>query len=241
MRLDKPGVRARHYADVAKEWVKNNWKYHLVDSTFMLASTHPLYIAFEVNAGKLLGWVPLLGIEDVSDDLSLAVRMKISKWSYCGLVYAYTGGNNLSRKFFGVTDKSPERKIIAHDALYTVGFNAFCGPLIYYASGARDIGELATGTIMAMSLALPTGPIMKYAAGAGRDLMGLETFERKTYPDLLRRQNSGVKKVIAGGLVAASIGAMSLIYFATDDKFDRYETPAAQQVSEISDVVENGK
>jgi len=236
--LKKPGVRMRYYAREAKDWVRRNWKNHLSDSTAMISATTPIFIAFETNAGKLLGKAPYLGAKDISDDLSLNARLEIFKWSLCGLAYAYMGLNKVSRKKFKVSDKSSEFRQWRHDSIYTIAFNGAVAPFLYKFSGATDWGEILAGTAIAMGLAVPVGPIMKYSAGAGRDLLGLEDYERKTYPNLLRKRSGPMKKAIYGGLVAASVGLSGLFYSMTDSKFGESQAPVTQQVSELERIVD---
>jgi hypothetical protein len=237
--LKKPRVRLKGCAREGKEWVERNWKNHLSDCVSMISSTTPIFIAFETNAGKLLGKVPYLDAKDLNDDLSLAARMKIFKWSLLGLAYAYMGLNKVSRKVFNVDDKSSEFKQVTHDAIYTIGFNGVVAPLLYYASGARDLGEILAGTAIAMALAVPVGPLMRYSAGVGRDLLGLEKYERKTYPILLRERSNYVKKAVYAGLVGASVGLSELFYSMTDSKFGENERfKVAQMVSKLENIVD---
>lgn len=233
----KPGVRFEGFKRETWKWIKNNWKTHPVDTASLLIATHPIYVAFEVNAGKILGWIPYLGARDMSDDLSLAVRKEISLWSIGGLSFAYANLINRSRKKRGITDNSPEKDQTRHDAVFSVKFATATAPILYAVNGA-DLGEIAAGTIICAALAVPVGPIMKYAIGVGRDLTGLEEFERKTYLDLIRKRNPYIKKGIAAAIVGASIGMMGMIYSMTDSKFGENQQPAVRQVSDISNVVD---
>jgi len=230
--MTKLGERLGYCARNAKDWIRDNWKEHVVDSTSLLTATHPIYIAFEVNGGKLLGWIPYLGLEDVSDDLSLAVRKRLTLASFGGLSLAFSKLINRSRRKRGITDKSPENVQTGHDMSFAVKFAAVTAPILYGISGA-DLREIAVGTAISAALAIPTGPIMKYAIGVGRDLVGLEKFERDSYPDLIRRRNPYVKKGIAAGLMGISVGLCGLVYSLTDSKFgDDYQKPVAGQVAD---------
>jgi len=68
-------------------------------------------------------------------------------------------------------------------------------------------------------LGLATGPVMGYSIDVARDLTGLKESNRKSYPNIVKRQKSYVKKCLAGLLAAGSILAMAGIYGLTKGQY----------------------
>jgi hypothetical protein len=201
-----------------------NWlKYHVADSISLLTVTNPIYSAFEV------------GVAGMSDEVSIKARTAATVLSlFFGMGWAFGKGRNIWRKGFNITDRTKERVQMKHDILYSGAFNFVVAPIIYLASGVNDVKQLAIGTGTSVAFGMFQGPLMGYAVGVGRDLAGLEPCERKTYPDLIRRQNPKVKKGIAAGLAAASIGLMSLIYSATPND-NLNDAPQQNQTERVYD------
>ncbi len=201
------------------EWLK----YHVVDTTALLASTNPLYSASEV-------WVA-----GMSNQVSINSRLMATVISYAGMGLAFARGRDLSRKIFKITSKTKEKTQVIHDMAYTSAFNLAVAPMIYLSMGA-DVKQAVIGGLSLAALSLGMGPIMGYSVDVARDLTGLRECERKTYPNLIKRQKSSVKKGLAALLVGASIVAMAGIYALTPDrnKILNYEQPPA-----IEQVIEN--
>lgn len=197
-------------------------KSHVVDTTALLVASHPIYTAFEVNAGKIFGRIPFIGeyTKDLTDDVSIGVRKMISLWSYCGLTIAFMAASNFSRKKCRITDESSELAQTTHDTIFPVVFNAACGPALYYfgsPAADRSLENVVSGTLVAMVMGAVTGGIMRYSVGAARDLTEIEPYKRKTYPDFIRNQSPAAKRRIATLAMGASLGLMGLIYSLTDD------------------------
>jgi hypothetical protein len=225
----KPRVRLRHCGRKVKDWAKYNSKYHFVDSTSLLAASNPIYAGFEV------------GVAGMSDWASMKARLIATGLSYFGgMGWMFGKGRNLWRKRFGITDRSREGVQSVHDALFSGAFNLALSPPIYLASGVTDLRQLTIGVVTATAFGFVQGPWLGYSVGVGRDLSGLEKCDRRTYPDLIRRQSSSFKRTLGAGLVATSVGLMSLIYSATPNGNVNPENQqtTTQQAMEISDVVE---
>ncbi len=192
-------------------------KYHVVDTTAMLTSTNPLYTAVETMVSGL------------SDETSIKARLYVAGLSYAGVSLLFARGRDLSRKIFGITDKTKERVQQIHDTVYTAAFNIpFCSTL-YFLSGARDAKEIITATAGGVIMGACTGGLVGYGIDAFRDLIGLKESQR--VPRCVRNQSPKVKKIIAAGLIGASLGLMGIIYSLTPDN-PHIQQPSFQQVEQ---------
>ncbi len=184
---------------------------YMVETTAALAESNPWYSLLEVT------------VADMSDDVSLHARLVATGISYAGLGYFFTQTRALSRRLMHITDHTAERWHLLHDAAYTAMFNVTLAPIMYYIAGAHDPREIAIGTAVATAIGAVNGSPMGYAVDIFNDLFGLQPCERKSYPSLLRTQPPRVKKAIAVGCIAASIGTMAAIYAATPDEAQTLE------------------
>lgn len=191
-----------------KNKIIDNLKYHVVDSTALLAESSPIFSAFEV------------GIAGMSDATSMNARMLATGIAYIGVGYLFGKGRDLSRKLFKITDQTKERIQHIHDIGYTAAFNLAISPLMYVISQTLagegiDLTKIAIGTAAATAFGAVNGSPMGYTVDVFRDLSGVRECNRPSYPNFLKRQNSKVKKGILIGLIGLSIGAMGLIYSLT--------------------------
>ena len=205
-----------------KKGLIENLKYHLVDSTALLAESTPVFAAFEK------------GLAGMSDEVSITARLLATGLTYfggMGLVYAK--GRDFSRKLFKITEKTSEKKQSIHDALYLTAFNGVVSPLFYLASGARNIDEIAIGTGASMVLGLFNGAPMGYSIDLFRDLTGLKNCERPSYPNFLKRQSNKAKKGLAALLIAGSLALTAGIYKVIDDKPKEPEIPKTNNIEKV--------
>lgn len=210
-------------------WSKN----HLIDSTALLAESTPVFAAFETG---LFGAAEHIGLDRVSDEVSLNARLIAAGITYFGgMGYAYARGRDLSRRLFKVTETSRERVQGFHDAIYLGIFNLAVAPLIYVASGARDIKEIAFGTTVAIGLGLTNGAPLGFAVDMGRDLMGLKECNRSLYPQLLKRRSSKIKKGLAALLTAGAIALTAGVYKMTPNNNNH----SYQQPTPITQTIED--
>ena len=174
------------------------------DSTSLLTTTSPIYASFEV------------GIAGMSDEVSIKARLMAAGLSYfAGMGWAFGKTRDISRKYFKINDQTSEKTQAFHDSLLSGAFNLVVAPIIYYACGVSDPKQLAIGTATAIGFGIAQGPLLGYTVDVGRDLVGLHSCERRTYPRLVRNQPPRFKKAIAVGLITASIALMSGIYSLT--------------------------
>ena len=201
--------------------LKDSLKYHLVDSTAILAESTPIFAAYET---LLVG---------MSDDISLNARVIAGGLGYLGLATALSKGRDLWRKKFGIGNETKEKIQTIHDTLYLGAFNLVAGPLLYLAAGSSDLKEIAAATGLAILIGGANGAPLGYAIDLGRDLTGLRNCERPSYPESLKRMGSKTKMGLAALLTAGTIALTAGIYAATPN-----EVPQETQYSEVSNSIE---
>ena len=182
----------------------NNLKNHLIDTTAILAEGTPISAAVEVSSG-------------MSVSASMNTRILMAGLNYCGLGYIFSKGRDISRYFFGITNDAPERTQFIHDSLYATMFSLAISPPIYTISQTLsgenlDWYKIGTATASISVASFFNGGPVSYSIDVFRDLTGRKECERPSYPKALKKQSPNIKKVIAVGLIAASIGTMGLIY-----------------------------
>ncbi len=111
---------------------------HFVDTTAINVIATPTMVAVE-------RFNPL---KEIPEEISINARVFGLGLGYLGLCYAIAKGRDFSRKFFKINDKTREYIQFIHDAVYLATFNTFFCPMLYYASGSRDIKEITTGTAL---------------------------------------------------------------------------------------------
>lgn len=192
-----------HDSNIRLESLLESVKKHLVDSTAIYASSTPIYTLFE---NVVLG---------MSDNVSMSARATTGVLTYLGMGFAISKGRDISKGLFGIDNSSSGRAQTFHDAAYLTGFTTVVSPFVYAVSGA-SLEENVAGTLTAMALAIPVGPIIGYAVEVFRDLTEIE--ESRRVPETIKRAPPTIKRCIAGALVAAFLGSAGLIYYVTPDK-----------------------
>ncbi|MBU2052899.1 MAG: hypothetical protein KJ721_01500 [Nanoarchaeota archaeon] len=218
------------------EKLKEKLTYHVVDSTALLIESTPVYALFEKGVAKM------------SDDMSINARIFAGGLCFLGMGWLYSQGRDLSKKIFKITDKTKEKIQGAHDVAYNAVFNLALAPPIYAVSQVLakedlDLTKIAVGTGIAMILGAVNGAPQGYVVDTFRDLVGLKSCERKTYPKIIKKRSSKFKKSLAGGLAIATIGLTGLIYSLTPDNKPQQNLqtrPAIEQTSNYqNDSLEN--
>ncbi len=201
--------------------VKDILKYHVVDSTALMAVSTPVFAAFETYCAGM------------TDDNSLHARLLAVGLTYAGMGRLFSKGLDVSRKLFKIKPETKEKVKQIHDATYAAAYNLAICPPFYYAAGVRDPEQIALGTAAGVGFALVVGGPMGYAVDAFRDLTGLKKSER--LPALVERQNSKTKRGLAALLVGGAIALTAGVYSSTPNNQDiQYQTPNTQQV-EVQD------
>jgi len=199
--------------------VKESLKYQFIDSTAITAVVTPIFALFETN------------IAGISDENSINARLLSTGLNYIGIGRLFSKGLDISRKLFNINPKTSEKLRQLHDASYSVTWCGITQPPFYYAAGVRDLKEIAIGTVVGMGLALVVGGPIGYTIDAFRDLIGLKECERKSYPNLIKRQGSKTKKGLVALVTASAIGITAGIYALTPNKQSfNYPHPASQIV-----------
>jgi hypothetical protein len=177
---------------------------NFVDASGAIIQSTPIYGLVETLAG-------------MPNEVSRDTRLLAAATFYAGMGFVWSKGRNLSQRLSigkGALDKTIRR----HDALYSAVFNLALCPALYLAAGATDWKDITLATIGSTTIGLVNGAPQGYAVDATRDLIGIQTCERTTYPDRIRKLGPKSKKTILAGAVAASIGLMGLIYALTPDE-----------------------
>ena len=197
--------------------VKDSLKYHVVDSTALMAVSTPVFAAFETDCAGM------------TDENSLNARLLAVGLTYAGMGSLFSKGLDVSRKLFKIKPETKEKMKQLHDAAYATAYNLVICPPFYYVAGVREPEQIALGTAAGMGFALVMGGPMGYAVDAFRDLTGLKKSER--LPELVSKQNSKVKRGLAALLVGGAIALTAGIYSSTPNKQDvQYQPPTTQQV-----------
>ena len=137
--------------------VRDGLEYHLIDSTALLAESTPIFAAFET------------GIAGMADDVSINARLIAMGLAYGGVGTALAKGRDLWRGKFKVSNITRERVQMLHDTAYLAAFNLFASPAIYYASGSRDLKEIAIGTACSIAFGSANGGPLGYSIDTFRD------------------------------------------------------------------------
>ncbi len=198
--------------------VYNKLKEHIIDTTGVLAASHPIFAISEK-------------IKGLADSVSIANRIDASKLFYLGAGYLYSRGRDLYYNVLGV-EKDSKYKLF-HDALWGAIFGfVFNGAIT--ANNTKSLEETLNGAIAGAVAGSISGFPSGYGIDAFRDLTDINPSGRLPYK--IRSLPSKVKKGIAVGLTAASIGLMAAIYSLTSDKKEdaKHESPVEQIVSSYS-------
>ena len=171
---------------------------HIVDSTAILMAITPIYIFVE------------LVILQIRWDVSLRARLVIIGLTYLGTGILIAKGRDFSKSLFGLNRLGvAEKKILTHDLLYLVAFNAVFGPIVYFLSGA-SWAELIRATLFAMGLSFFTGPVNGFFIDAVGELTGMRRSDR--LPVQILQLGSKQKLLLFFGLLGLWIGGFVMIY-----------------------------
>jgi len=172
-------------------------KHYAVDTTGLLLASTPIYAAMEVFTSGM------------SVATSLEARLKVAQLGYLGMGIAYAKGRDFSKKIFKIDEQAPEWKQTVHDSVYNVAFNIVFATPIYLSSGA-DLEQTIKGVAGASTLGLVSGPINGYSIDTFRDFAGTKKSTRLPKP--IQNIGSKTKKLIAAGLIAATIVTTAGVY-----------------------------
>ena len=169
------------------------------------------------NTSLCIGGVPVFALSDVGvAGMSVAVSLKSrvfgASLGYCGLGLAYSFFRSLSRGMFGIHEKSNEWLQLFHDSVYSATFSIPLSVGFYTFGGEQDTRKIVVGTVLGAGYSFFTGGATGWSVDVYRDLVGIQTCNRRSYPNFLKNRSNTVKRIIAGSLVVASIGITTEIY-----------------------------
>ena len=131
------------------EWNSAAIKEHARDSAVICVGMCPCYAAIECL------------IVDMDCNLSLTARAYGAIFTFLGTGKVYAKGRDLWHRKFNVPDGRVVRGI--HDALYGAAFNLVFAPVLYVASGERDLHHLVVSSLWAAAASAPIGTVGGYA------------------------------------------------------------------------------
>lgn len=173
-------------------------RWHIVSTTGLMIGTTSVYALVELY---------IIGMDPV---VSLRARLLIMALAFGGLGLAFVRLRELSKRIFGISDEhSSNRRIVVHDLLYVVAFNACTAPLLYVLAGASP-REVALGTALALLIAIVNGPLNGYLVDLSGELSCLRPSAR--IPVAVQRLAPGRKWALFVGLVVVTLLALGLLY-----------------------------
>ncbi len=175
-------------------------KNHLIRTTAMASECNPIFALFEV------------GVAGMSNETSIYARLIGTGLGYLGMGFIYDRGRDKLKEVFKITKDSSEKAKSFFDICYGTTFSLAWTPILYAASGVRDLRELGYGVLCATVFGGINGFPIGYAIDSFNDLTSTGECNRKFYPNIVRKRHPHIKKGIAAGLAVASIGATGLIY-----------------------------
>jgi len=194
-------------------------KLHFVNAPAMLAIGHPVFALMETS--------DYVGMSDMESGLAKVVAGTAVMAG--GMGWLYDKGNKLWDKWFNITEDTGFLRKRAHECLYLSAFNMSVTPVIYPLSmlisqgltgETPDFEDVRTGVGMAGLFGLTVGgPIIRYSVDVSKDLMGIESCDRKLYPDVLKKGSRRVKRGTYFTGLAIGAAAMIGVYCATPNSF----------------------
>ncbi len=179
---------------------------YIAETTGIAAEVTPFFAAYETL------------VLDMDTSVSQDARIFGVALLYLGLGKLYNTGRELSQKGFAILQRS-ERVQTLHDIGYNAVFTAVVSPVLYFASGERDVEKILFGTLGGAVLGTINGAPVGYAIDVAKDLMGVKPCERGSYPSLVRNASPFQKRMLATWLLLGSLGLTEAIYAYHDSSF----------------------
>lgn len=176
-------------------------KRHIVDTTGVLVTSNPLFTISE----NVIGGMP--------DEVSMANRIDGSILFYLGAGSIFSKGRDFYYKLLNIENSKYKG---VHDAAFGAMFGALFNGAVT-ATNTQSLEDIAAGAVAGAITGSITGVPAGYAIDTFRDLTDINTSKR--LPPKIRNLPSKLKKCLAVGLIAASIGLMGGIYKATPENF----------------------
>ena len=189
--------------DKVVQWLKDNLKYHLVNSAAQVSVATPIMAAYETF------------IVGISDEQSLYARLLGASLTFLGAGYLEAKFRDRIRKKFNVKGTSPEYIQGPVDTGSKIVFNLVRFPAVYTAIGVRSLEELGKLTGFGVGYSVASGYFSGYAMDLASDLTGMEESQR--IPRFIRNRSKSAKKVILAGLIASTLLLTGGIYLTSDN------------------------
>ncbi len=189
-----------------KDKIYANAKTHIVDSTALVACSHPLFAAYETQ------------VAGMSDEVSFGARLTVTIFTYAGLGYVIGKIRDKSRKIFKISDQAKEGIQQLHDSLYLAAINIPLSLGVYGVAGETDWKKIGIGTAMSVIYGLVLGGWTGYSIDAYRDMTGIKENNRKLYPKAIKNRSPKTKKTLAIGFTLVSIAATLGVYEANSEQ-----------------------
>ena len=148
----------------------------------------------------------------MTNESSINAKFGVALITYCGIGWGYRNLREVSKKLFGITEKTKEKVQWLHDWIYTTLYSSgvLAGGYIY----SHEDNWWKIGTALAISAATQTirGPMIGYSVDCYQDMLGFKECKRKTYPKKVKNMSKKGKSIVAAGVLAASLGLMTAWY-----------------------------
>ena len=189
--------------DRAVQWLKDNLKYHLVNSAAQVSVATPTMAAYETF------------IVGITDEQSLYARLLGASLTFGGLGYLEAKLRDRVRKKLHVKDTSPEYIQGPVDIGSKIVFNLVRFPAVYAAIGVRSLEKLGKLTGFGIGYSVASGYFSGYAVDLARELTGIQ--KSKRIPGFIRNRSKPAKMAIFAGLIASTLLLTGGIYLTSDN------------------------
>ena len=193
---------------------------YIVETVAISAETTPFYAAYETF------------VVNMSNDVSQDARKYGVGILLLGLGTLFQKGRESSENFFRVAQYSSWARPV-HDIAYNAVFSAAVGPALYLISGEKELEKIFLGTVGAAFIGVINGMPIGYTIDVFRDLGGIKTCERPSYPAFLKNASASQKAVCALGLLLASGAFTRGIYAVHEQGFSLEQIMESQSYDEI--------
>ena len=208
--------------------IRKELKKHLVDSTAILAVSHPVVTGLQTL------------LAGVSNATSIGNRLLTTALTYGGLGRAYSYGRDKSKKWLKINENSPEWAHAAHGMIYNSLFNAVITPPLLIvpeliSSSNPDWGAIGYATALQVGYGAISGAPIEYSIETARHLTGIE--ESKRITKLIGKKSIGLRKGLAALVLAGSLATTAGIYAINrNNQENKIETHSKEQ--EVKDYNE---
>jgi len=216
-----------------KKALKSEWA---IDVTGIMCEANIAFATYE----------KIYGVEVLT---SLGNRALATANAYAGMGYLLSKIIDYSDKLFKI-DRTKEKNLLKdtaigiHDAFYSGMVTLGCSYLIYTFTNPLSLQPKEPKEILFMAigagiLGASNGWSAIYSRDIFRDLVGSKECSRPLYPKIIKKQSRKIKKRLAAGFVAASLGITTGIIASNSNKENQIlNQPNIIQVEKIQNNLE---